>query len=139
MTEGHCLHQSGGLGFDTQGRVALKGGGRDGHEEGVHGAELKGLGIGSFPLHRIEGVVGSHLVRVAEQRIRVVNVRHLTGTQTCGQLHSEVAQGKLTIHLNAERQRGQRSVDVEGVVRELITRIGSHIGRAVRGLLDRLC
>ena len=139
MAEGHRLHQSGGLGFDTQGLVALKGGGRDGYEEGVHGAELKGLGIGSFPLHRIEGVVGAHFVRIAEQRIRVVNVRHDTGTQTCGQLHSEVAQGKLAVHLDAERQRSQRSIDAEGVVRELVARRGSHVGRAVRGLLDRLC
>ena len=135
---GDSLRKRGRLGLHVKRPVGVEGSRGDRQHKCVHRSVLERLRIDGVPLQRVEGVVGAHFVRVAEQRIRVVNVRHETGTQTCGQLHSEVTQGKLAVHLDAERQRGQRSVDAERVVRELVARVGSHIRCAVRGFPNRL-
>jgi len=100
--EGHSLVQRGGLGLDTQDPVAVEGRRGDRHVKGVRSSVLVRVVADRVPLHRIVRVVGAHVIRVCEERIRVAKVRDKTGAQPGGQLHRDVAQRVLAIHLDGE-------------------------------------
>jgi len=102
VTERNLFHQRGGLGFNTYRHIRVERRGGNGHDERVRRAVLERFRIGCLPLHRVEWVVGPHLVGVSEQRIRVVDVCHESGAQPSGELHSIVTQRTVTVHLNRE-------------------------------------